>query len=77
MRLRRGARDTVLSALRFVCFEKGGLMARTVYRSLTSKRRTSIPRASSTSAGMATSFARMLSKLAFAQDSLSRARRRR
>jgi len=60
-------------------FEKGGLMARTVYRALSSKRRTTIPRSSATSTGMATSFGRMLAKLTFASDSLaaSRGRRRR
>ena len=62
---------------RFSGFEKGGLMARTVYRSLSSKRRTSVPRSSVTSTGMATSFGRMLAKLAFASDTLAKSRRRR
>jgi hypothetical protein len=56
---------------------KGGLMARTVYRAVSGKRRTTLPRSSSASAGMSTSFGRMLAKLALATDTLSRTRRRR
>jgi hypothetical protein len=53
-------------------------MARTaVYRSLGSKRRTAVPRSSSTSTGMSTSFARMLAKLTLASGTLQSARPRR
>jgi hypothetical protein len=48
----------------------------TVFRSVTPKRRTSVPRMSGTSVGMTTSFGRMLAKLAGAGESLHRSRRR-
>jgi hypothetical protein len=48
----------------------------TVYRSVTPKRRTSVPRMSGASAGMTTSFGRMLAKLTGAGESLQRSRRR-
>jgi len=48
----------------------------TVYRSVTPKRRTSVPRMSGMSAGMTTSFGRMLMKLAGAGESLHRSRPR-
>ena len=54
-------------------------MARTVYRSLSSKRRTAVPRPpspSSTGAGMTTGFGRMLAKLMLASDTLQASRRR-
>ncbi len=52
-------------------------MAHTVYRSVSAKRRTSVPRASSRSAGTSTGFGRMLAKLALASDTLQASRRRR
>jgi len=55
-------------------------MARSaVYRSVGAKRRTTVPRSSSASAGMSTAFGRMLAKLSMASGSLaaSRSRRRR
>ena len=49
----------------------------TVYRSVTPKRRTSVPRMSAgMTAGMTTSFGRMLAKLTGAGESLQRSRRR-
>jgi hypothetical protein len=49
----------------------------TVYRSVTPKRRTSVPRMSTSgSVSMTSSFGRMLAKLTGAGDSLQRSRRR-
>ena len=50
----------------------------TVYRSVTPKRRTSLPRVSGASASdsMTSSFGRMLAKLTGAGESLQRSRRR-
>lgn len=48
----------------------------TVYRTVTPKRRTSVPRMGGTSVGMTTSFGRMLAKLTGAGESLQRSRRR-
>jgi hypothetical protein len=50
----------------------------TVYRQVSAKRRTSVPRSPrSGQAGLSTPFGRMLAKLAFASESLSDARPRR
>ena len=53
-------------------------MARRVVHRQVSVRRTSVPRSTGTSAGLTTSFGRMLAKLSFASETLhsSRAKRR-
>ncbi len=53
-------------------------MARTaVYRSVGSKRRTTVPRSTGTSTGLSTAFGRMLAKLTLASNTLHSARPRR
>lgn len=47
----------------------------TVYRSI-SKRRTTVPRSTSSGAGLSTAYGRMLAKLATASAALSAARKR-